>query len=64
VAVVLFVLIWIASTIYLAVALALCVAVLMFVYWLFTQLPERLGGSRTEPPPPSPEQGSSRRRAR
>lgn len=63
-AVVLFVLIWIASTIYLAVALALCVAVLMFVYWLFTQLPERLGGSRTEPPPPPPEQGSSRRRAR
>jgi hypothetical protein len=64
VAVVLFVLIWIASTIYLAVALALCVAVLMFVYWLFTQLPARLGGSRSEPPPPPADRGAPRRRAR
>jgi hypothetical protein len=58
------VLIWIASTIYLAVALALCVAVLMLVYWLFTQLPARLGGSRTEPPPPPPDRRAARRRGR
>ena len=62
-AVVLFVLIWIASTIYLAVALALCVAVLMLVYWAFTQLPARFGGGRTDPPPP-PQRGAPRRRAR
>jgi len=64
VALVLFVLIWIASTIYLAVALALCVAVLMLVYWAFTQLPARFGGGRTDPPPPTPRRGASRRRAR
>jgi hypothetical protein len=46
VAVIFFVLVWIASTIYLAVALALCIAVLMLVYWAFTQLPARLGGKR------------------
>ena len=45
-AVIFFVLVWIASTIYLAVALALCIAVLMLVYWGFTQLPARLGGKR------------------
>jgi len=50
---ILFVLVWIAATIYLALALALCVAVLMIVYWVFTQLPARLGG-RAEPPPPPP----------
>jgi hypothetical protein len=65
VALVLFVLVWIASTIYLAVALALCVAVLMLVYWAFTQLPARFGGGRTEPPPPRPsERRAPRRRAR
>jgi hypothetical protein len=61
VAVILFVLVWIASTIYLALALALCVAVLMIVYWAFTQLPARLSG-RAEPPAPPP--SSRRRRAR
>ena len=44
VGVVLFVAIWLVSTIYLALALALCVVVLMAVYWLFTQLPARFGG--------------------
>jgi hypothetical protein len=51
VAIVLFVLIWIASTIYLAVALALCIAVLMLVYLAFTQLPARLGGKRDHQEP-------------
>ena len=50
-AVIFFVLVWIASTIYLAVALALCIAVLMLVYWAFTQLPARLGGKRDGPGP-------------
>jgi hypothetical protein len=45
------VLVWIASTIYLALALALCVAALMLVYWAFTQLPARLGGSGPDRPP-------------
>ena len=59
-AVILFVLVWIAATIYLALALALCVAVLMIVYWVFTQLPARLGG-RAEPPPPTGRRTPSRR---
>jgi hypothetical protein len=65
VAVILFVLVWIASTIYLALALALCVAVLMLVYWAFTQLPARLGG-RADPPAPRPtgRRPPPRRRAR
>ena len=50
-AVIFFVLVWIASTIYLAVALALCIAVLMLVYWAFTQLPARLGGKRDQQEP-------------
>ena len=48
-AVVFFVLVWIASTIYLALALALCIAVLMLVYWAFTQLSARLGGGTSQP---------------
>jgi hypothetical protein len=39
--VILFVLIWIVSTIYLALALALCVVVLLAAYWAFTELPSR-----------------------
>jgi hypothetical protein len=42
-AVVFFVLVWLVSTIYLALALAICIGVLMLVYWAFTQLPVRLG---------------------
>lgn len=42
----LFIAIWAVSTIYLALALAICIGVLMLVYWAFTQLPERLGGNR------------------
>ena len=42
-AVVFFVLVWLVSTIYLALALAVCIGVLMLVYWVFTQLPARLG---------------------
>lgn len=45
VGVVLFVAIWIVATIYLALALAICVGVLLLAYWAFTQLPERFGGS-------------------
>jgi hypothetical protein len=41
--VVFFVLVWLVSTIYLALALAICIGVLMLVYWIFTQLPARLG---------------------
>jgi hypothetical protein len=48
--VVLFVAIWLAATIYLALALALCVIVLLAVYWAFTQLPERFGGERPDRP--------------
>jgi hypothetical protein len=40
----LFIAIWAVSTIYLALALAICIGVLMLVYWAFTQLPARLGG--------------------
>jgi hypothetical protein len=43
-----FVLIAIVSTIYLALALAICVLVLMAVYWAFTQLPARFGGERPD----------------
>lgn len=43
--VVFFVLVWLVSTIYLALALAICIGVLMLVYWVFTQLPARLGWS-------------------
>lgn len=50
-AVILFVLVWIASTIYLAVALALCVALLMLVYWVFTQLPARFGARSDQQEP-------------
>ena len=50
VGVVLFVLIAIVSTIYLALALAICVLVLMAVYWAFTQLPARFGGERPDRP--------------
>jgi hypothetical protein len=57
-----FVLVWIASTIYLALALALCIGVLMLVYWAFTQLPARLGGSREPPEPRVPPRPSRRRR--
>jgi hypothetical protein len=32
------------STIYLALALAICVGVLMLVYWAFTQLPALISG--------------------
>jgi hypothetical protein len=46
VGVVLFVAIALVSTIYLALALALCVGVLLLAYWAFTQLPQRFGGSR------------------
>jgi hypothetical protein len=54
--------VWIASTIYLAVALALCIAALMFVYWAFTQLPARLGGSRERgEPDPAPRPPRRRR---
>jgi hypothetical protein len=35
--------IWLVATIYLALALALCVLVLMGVYWLFAELPKRFG---------------------
>jgi hypothetical protein len=42
-AVVFFILVWLVSTIYLALALAICIGVLMLVYWVFTQLPARLG---------------------
>jgi len=42
------VLIAIVSTIYLALALAICVIVLMAVYWGFTQLPQRFGGERPD----------------
>jgi hypothetical protein len=56
------VLVWIASTIYLAVALALCIAVLMLVYWAFTQLPARFGGTREPPEPRAPQSPSRRRR--
>jgi hypothetical protein len=45
VALALFIAIWAVSTIYLALALAICIGALMLVYWAFTQLPERLGGS-------------------
>jgi hypothetical protein len=48
VGVVLFILIAIVSTIYLALALAICVGVLLLAYWGFTQLPERFGGSRDD----------------
>jgi hypothetical protein len=48
VGIVLFVAIWVVSTIYLALALALCVGVLLLAYWAFTQLPERFGGSRSD----------------
>jgi hypothetical protein len=46
--VVLFVAIWLVSTIYLALALAICVVVLLAVYWAFTQLPARFGGERPD----------------
>lgn len=46
VALALFIAIWAISTIYLALALAICVGVVMLVYWAFTQLPARLGGGR------------------
>jgi hypothetical protein len=39
VGVVLFVLIWIASTIYLALALAICVGLLLAAHWAWTRLP-------------------------
>ena len=45
-----FVAIWLASTIYLALALAICVVVLLVVYWAFTQLPARFGGERPDKP--------------
>jgi hypothetical protein len=38
---VLFILIWIASTIYLALALAICVGLLIAAYWAFSALPQR-----------------------
>jgi hypothetical protein len=50
VGVVLFVAIWLVSTIYLALALAICVVVLLAVYWAFTQLPARFGGERPDKP--------------
>lgn len=52
---VLFVAIWLVATIYLALALALCVLVLMGVYWLFTELPRHFGigdGQRGREPEP------------
>lgn len=51
-AVALFVLVWIASTIYLALALAICIGLLMLVYWLFTEIPARLGWGDKRPQPP------------
>ena len=60
-AVVLFVLVWIASTIYLALALAICIGLLMFVYWLFTEIPARLcGGGKRPQPPVDPKRRGSR----
>jgi hypothetical protein len=58
--VVLFVAIWLVSTIYLALALALCVLVLMGVYWLFAELPKRfgIGGGRSDGGPGSRRRGS------
>lgn len=60
VGVVLFVAIWLVATIYLALALALCVLVLMGVYWLFTELPKHFGigggddGPESQPPRRNP----------
>ena len=58
---VLFVLVWIASTIYLALALALCVLVLLTVYWVGGKLVEQFS---QEPPERRSRDTGSRRRPR
>jgi hypothetical protein len=52
------------STIYLALALALCVAILMLVYWAISQIPALFsgGGNRRAEPQAKPE--PRRRRSR
>lgn len=40
---VLFILVWIASTIYLALALAICVLLLLAAHWAWTKLPDLFG---------------------
>lgn len=60
----LFIAIWAVSTIYLALALALCVAVLMLVYWAISQIPTLLAGGGEQRREPEPKPGPTRRRSR
>lgn len=60
----LFIAVWAVSTIYLALALAICVAVLMLVYWAISQIPALFAGGDDQRREPEPKPGTTRRRSR